>query len=250
MKDSIDSNYSPSEREMDLRVRLLELYKQSPIPVEDRLENLELFMRPQRISEILSLDAIYRRILNVHGIVIEFGVRWGRHLSVLSALRTRYEPHNLYRKILGVDTFEGFEEPTPKDGSSPRVFRGAMKVSEGYETYLSKVLDLHEKEAPGSHIRRFELLVGDAPVVLKEYLEKHPETIVALAYFDMDVYQATAECLEMLAPHLSKGSVLAFDEVSHPEFPGETIALKESRWFGDRTLERFPFAPYPTFITV
>ena len=66
----------------------------------------------------------------------------------------------------------------------------------------------------------------------------------------MDIYRPTKECLDLLRPHITKGALLAFDQVSHADFPGETIALKESEWFGDRVLERLPYAPYPTFITL
>lgn len=242
--------FFPSDREQSTRAQLADLYQLCPIPLDTRLDHLELYMRPQRISEILSLDALYQRILEVHGIVIEFGVRWGRHLSVFLALRTRYEPHNLYRRIVGLDTFEGFGAPSPEDGSSPRVHSGAMNVSQEYQSYLERVLALHEQETPGFHIRRFDLLKGDAPVALSQYLAEHPETVVALAYFDMDVYRPTKECLELIGPHMNKGGVLAFDQISHPDFPGETVALKESVWFGHKVLERFPYAPYPTFITV
>jgi hypothetical protein len=244
------STFFPSAKESETRAKLAQLYEQSPIPPDSRLEHLELFMRPQRVSEIVSLDAIYQRILNVHGVIIEFGVRWGRHLPVFIALRTRYEPHNLYRKIVGFDTFEGFGVPNVEDGPSARVHTGAMSVSRGYERYLEEVLTLHEQEAPASHIRRFELVKGDAPVALSQYLAEHPESIIALAYFDMDVYRPTKECLQLIGPHLAKGGVLAFDQISHPDFPGETLALKESAWFSGHVLERFPYAPYPTFITV
>lgn len=244
------STFFPSDKEREARKKLAQLYETSPIPSEVRLEQIEVFMRPQRISEILSLDALYQRIMTVHGVIIEFGVRWGRHLPVFIGLRTRYEPHNLYRKVVGFDTFEGFGNPSPQDGSSARVHTGAMSVSPGYEDFLEEVLALHEQETPGSHIRRFELIKGDAPKALAHYLTEHPETIIALAYFDMDVYRPTRECLELIGPHLSKGGLLAFDQISHPDFPGETLALKESQWFSGRVLERLPYAPYPTFITI
>lgn len=243
-------NFFPSEKEIAARAELRALHDASPIPAEDRLEHLELFMRPQRISEIVSFDVLYQRILPVHGVVMEFGVRWGRHLSTLIALRTRYEPHNLFRRIVGFDTFEGFVGIDPKDGASDRVHAGAMAVSGGYESYLEELLELHEKETPGDHFRRFDLVKGDAPEALAMYLAENPETVVAMAYFDMDIYHPTKECLDLLKPHLNKGALLAFDQVSHPDFPGETLALKESEWFGDRALERLPYAPYPTFITV
>lgn len=240
----------PSNTEQSTRRYLLEMFENTPIPREQMLENLELYMRPQRISEILSLQQIYMKILDVHGIVIEFGVRWGRHLSVFSALRAIYEPYNFYRKIVGFDTFTGFLESALEDGKSDRVHVGSMSVSEGYENYLDKVLTLHEAEAPLSHLKRIELYKGDAPVELAKYLEQHPETIIALAYFDMDLYKPTKDCLELIKPYLTKGSILAFDELLHPEFPGETLALKEVMDITQYKIERFSTIPYPHYIVM
>lgn len=246
----IDESPRPSGQETEARQALLELFKRRPIPDDAILDHLEVFLRPQRIAELLALAQVYQRIIEVHGVVMEFGVRWGRHLSVFAGLRATLEPTNFYRRIIGFDTFAGFEGIDVSDGSSDRVHEGAMSVSEGYEAYLAEVLALHEMESPMSHIRRFELCKGDAPVALESYLERHPETIVALAYFDMDLYRPTKECLELLRPHLTRGSVLAFDEVMHPDFPGEAIAVKEALELSNLQLRRVPYCPYPSFVVM
>lgn len=251
MKNKKDSKLvQPSENQYSTRKQLLDLYKNTPIPNESILDNLELYMRPQRISEILTLEKLYSKILNTHGVVMEFGVRWGRHLSVFSALRATYEPYNFYRKILGFDTFTGFLDPSAKDGNADRVFKGSMTVSEEYKKHLDEVLALHEAEAPLSHIKRSFTFKGDAPKELEKYLKDNPETIIALAYFDMDVYEPTKECLNIIKPYLSKGSIIAFDELMHPEFPGEAIALKEVFDISQHKIERFATSPYPAFITI
>lgn len=239
---------SPSEREQRTRTELAALFAERPIPDDSLLDHLELFMRPQRIGEILALDSLYQEIIDVHGIIVEFGVRWGRHLSVFNALRTYYEPSNFYRKIVGFDTFEGFLDPSPEDGTSNRVFPGSMAVTPGYEVYLEQVLALHESETSMAHIRRFELCVGDAPTQLEAYLAQHPETIVALAYFDMDLHGPTLACLELLRPHMPAGSVLAFDELMHPDFPGEAVALKSALDLTRHHVRRSPRCPYPAFV--
>jgi hypothetical protein len=241
---------APSATEQETRKRLIELFAERPIGDDELLDHLEVFMRPQRINEILTLDQLYRRILDVHGIIVEFGVRWGRHLSVFHALRTRHEPANFYRKIVGFDTFTGFSEPAAPDGDADRVFPGSMSVTPGYERYLEQVLALHEAEAPMAHIKRFELCVGDAPEQLAAYLQRNPETIVALAYFDMDLHDPTRECIELLRPHMSAGSVLAFDELGHPDFPGETVAVKTALDITGHRIQRLPQSPYPAFVVL
>ena len=245
-----DRAIAPSDREQATREHLASLFAERPIPAEDLLDHLELFMRPQRIAEILALQELYTHVLDVHGIIVEFGVRWGRHLSVFNALRNYHEPTNFYRKIVGFDTFTGFSKPAPEDGRSDRVFEGSMSVAPGYEAYLSQILALHEAETAMSHIQRFELCKGDAPVELAKYLARNPETIVALAYFDMDLHDPTKECIELLRPHMPAGSVLAFDELMHPDFPGEAVALKSALDITQHRIRRLPRSPYPAYIVL
>jgi hypothetical protein len=57
------------------------------------------------------------------------------------------------------------------------------------------------------------------------YLENNPETIIAFAYFDFDLYEPTKICLEAILPHSTKGAIIGFDEINSHIFPGETKAL-------------------------
>ena len=102
-----------------------------------------------------------------------------------------------------------------------------VKVTKNYEEYLEQLMTLREAEGVQLDLKRFELIKGDASKTVPEYLERHPETIVSLAYFDFDIYQPTRDCLEAIRGNLTKGSVVAFDELNHRDFPGETLALKE-----------------------
>ena len=43
----------------------------------------------------------------------------------------------------------------------------------------------------------------------------------------MDIYKPTKDCLKAIKPHLTKGSVLAFDELNCDMARGVTPALKE-----------------------
>ena len=92
---------------------------------------------------------------------------------------------------------------------------------------MDEVLKCHENESPLNHISKNLTIKGDAVKTLEEYLNNHKETIVAFAYFDFDIYKPTLECLKLIAPYLTKGSILGFDELCDPGFPGETEALRE-----------------------
>lgn len=85
---------------------------------------------------------------------------------------------------------------------------------------------------------------------LPEYLSRHPEMVVALAYFDLDLYAPTRASLEAILPHVPRGGILVFDELNSREFPGETRAVREVLDLRDCTLRRFALEPSPTYIVL
>lgn len=238
-----------SQAEIQKRDEFLELFRDTPIPDSELLSNLGLYLNRQTLSRILFMHQLYEKIINVHGIVIEFGVRWGQNLALFESFRGMYEPYNYNRKIIGFDTFSGFPRiDNQKDGSY--IGKGDYAVSEGYLKYLNKILDYHEAESPISHKKKYEIIEGDATETIGLYFEVHPETIVALAYFDFDIYQPTKTCLEAIKERLTKGSVVAFDELNCPEFPGETLALKEVFRLDKYAIRRNPLNPLCSYIVI
>ena len=231
-----------STDERSIREQFIETFKQCPIPETEILSNLGVFLNSKNLSRILFMNHMYQQIIDVQGIIIEFGVRWGQNTSLFAALRGIYEPFNRHRKIVGFDTFKGFPAITEKDGKSKLMRVGADSVSENYVNYLNTLMGLQEKDNPLSHIKKFELVAGDAVVEIDKYLTEHPETIIALAYFDFDLYEPTRKCLEVIRPYLVKGSVLGFDELNDPDSPGETVALKEVFELNKINLKRYRYA--------
>lgn len=239
-----------SAEQLKSRDKLLELFKQCPIPENELIRNLGLFIKRQDISTIIFKNDLYKQILNVPGIVVEFGVRWGQNLALFESFRGMYEPYNYYRKIVGFDTFSGFPSVHEKDGHSRLSTPGAYSVTEGYEEYLKEILEYHEEQSPISHIKKYELVKGDASVSIEKYLSDHPETIIALAYFDFDIYEPTRKCLEAILPHLTKGSVIGFDELNDKDFPGETLALREVLGLSKYRLQRCSYMSVPSYLVI
>lgn len=243
---TLDTYASPEETTN--RTSLANLLTSSPIPHDQLLSNLGLFLESKNLARLLFLDHVYRRIIDVQGIIMEFGTRWGQNLGVLAALRGIYEPFNRHRKIVGFDTFSGFPAVSPEDGEKWK--NGQLAVTEGYTAYLEKVLETHEQANPLAHIRKYELCPGDATVEVPRYFVTHPETIVACAYFDFDLYEPTKACLEAIRPRLTKGSVLVFDELNDPDSPGETTALMEVFGLNAVRLQRYRYASRVSFFVL
>ena len=243
-----------SNHQQEARLELVKLFEETPIPTEELLVNLPLYMRSSVLAKLLYINELYKMIIRIPGVIMEFGTWWGANLAMFESFRAIYEPYNYTRKVVGFDTFEGYTDISKKDGNDPLVQEGQYKVCDKYFETLSDILDYHQRENVMSHIKKFELCKGDAPVELNKYLKNNPETIISLAYFDLQLYKPTKKCLRQIVPYLTKGSVIAMDELNCKEFPGETKAFKEVIGLTSYRLIRSNFLPdrsylrlYPSF---
>ncbi|MFY0665852.1 MAG: hypothetical protein JXQ97_14620 [Natronospirillum sp.] len=197
----------------------------------------------QSLSRILYWNQLYGKIIEVPGVIMEFGVHWGASINILTALRGIYEPYNYSRKIIGFDTFSGFlGVDITQDGKIAE--DGDYSVSDDYEKALNDILDLQEKNAPLNHLKKFELIKGDAALEVNRYLEKNSQSVVAMAIFDMDIYAPTKKVLESIVPRLTRGSLIVFDELNCEKFPGETRAVDEVLGINNLKLRRDPNMPF------
>lgn len=220
----INKHYNPQD--VDSRNELRNLMLQAPIPEDELFNNIGLFIDRRTLSRFLFINELYQKILQIHGNVFEFGVRYGQNISLFTSLRGIYEPFNHNRKIIGFDTWEGFSSFDSKN--DPKNWKnGDFSVPNNYDFFLEKVISVHEKMAPIENIKKHKLIKGDAVETISKYLNSHQETIISLAYFDFDIYKPTKKCLEEIIPYLSKGAIIAFDEINVEEFPGETKAFRE-----------------------
>ncbi|MFZ6050968.1 crotonobetainyl-CoA--carnitine CoA-transferase [Halocola ammonii] len=239
-----------SGEENSNRENLTKLFQESPVFEGEKVSNVGLFLKRQDFTKMLFFNEIYSQLLSVHGVIMEFGVRWGQNLVTLNNLRGIHEPYNHSRKIIGFDTFSGFEGVTEKDGKHDYSSKGAFGVAENYQEYLDSVLKCHENECPVKHIDKNFTVKGDASKTLKKYLNEHPETIIAFAYFDFDIYQPTLECLKLIKPYLTKGSIIGFDELCDPGFAGETEAVREVLGTHNVRIQRNKFSGIQSYMVI
>ena len=193
---------------------------------------------------------IYKQIIDVPGVIMDFGTRWGNNLALFSIFRGIYEPFNRHRKLIGFDTFNGFPSINKKDGNSELMSKGNVACTKNYQEYLDQVMTLQEKQNPISHIKKYKIHKGDASKEIRNYLNENPETIIALAYFDFDIYEPTKFCLENIKDRLFKGSILAFDELNDHDSPGETLALMEVFGLQNIKLKRYPFTSRVSYFKI
>ena len=227
MKETNTRHDTKSDSYNNAEEQLRQALEGGLVPRAEILENLHLFIPPQQMRRILFFYEIYQELLTVPGVIMQFGVRWGRELALFESLRTTFEPFNHSRKIIGFDTFTGYDGIDEKDGDHQVIKPGNLTTSAHYEDKLDSLLHQREQLSPLPHVQKYQLIKGNAEDTLKAYLEENPHTIISMAHLDMNLYRPTRTCLELLKEHMPKGSIIIIDEVNLDILPGETVALKE-----------------------
>lgn len=235
-----------SAKDRDYRLALGVLMRSGAIPPEELADQVGLYLRRQSLADIIALFTLYNLQLDVPGSILELGVHRGRHLAILCSIRDMLEPFNARRRILGFDTFTGFSELTLSKNDSGALDDNIFNVGTAYLEHILSLIELHDSSSVLGHLRRLEVIKGDVAETLPNYLSERPETVVSLAYFDLDLYDSTLAALRALRGVLTKGSVLAFDDVNHPKWPGETRALADALGLDTITLKKV--APYSNVV--
>jgi hypothetical protein len=240
-----------SREQVSARERLLQLFQQSPLPPDDLLFNIGLYVRSSVLVKFLVMSEIYERIKSLPGCLVEFGTWYGQNLVLLENLRAIHEPFNKQRTILGFDTFSGYTQLSERDKQSDVWKQASYSTGTGYMAYLRELLAVHEESNVLGHLHgRHQLIEGDIEETATRYFAEHPESIVAFAYFDVALYKPTRAALLAIKPHLVSGSVLLLDELTWPESPGEAIAFKEVFERGEVQIEKCALYPSKAIVTV
>lgn len=223
----------------EARKRLEALFVDSPLlawPPTDLLFNLGLFTRASVLVKYLVMDDLYRRIVGIPGALVEFGVWRGQNLVLLENMRAIHEPFNKDRRIIGFDSFNGYED-------------GTYRAGPDYADTLRELLKVHEECNAFGHLSgRHEIVAGDVEQTAPAYFGPGYTGFVALAIFDMGPYKPTIEAMRAILPHLLPGSVLLLDELSHP---GEARAFKDVfGGFVDYKIEKVALYPSKTSVTI
>lgn len=163
-------------------------------------------------------------------------------------MRGIYEPNHPHRRIVGFDTFTGFPDVTRIDTMSASAVPGRFSLTSDYPRHLRDVLDVHEQGEHLGHIQRSLIIQGDVRETLSRYLADNPHTVVALACFDLDLYEPTRQVIDALRPYLVRGSVLAFDQLAHAKWPGETVAVRDTLGTEHSAMRTLPGRATPAYL--
>ena len=142
-----------------------------------------------RLAKSIAHWELYKKIIDLPGDVLEFGVYKGTSLIRFATYREMLESQ-YSRKIIGFDTFGKFPlTDLEEDNKFIKDFSkngDSISEEELREVFKNKKFD------------NFELYSGDILQTLPEYINENPAQKIALLHIDVDVYKHTKFILDML----------------------------------------------------
>jgi hypothetical protein len=204
----------------------------------------------EKLAYFLTRNFLFQKIQSFRGAIIECGVAEGGGLMSWVQLSSIIEPANTWRHIYGFDTFEGF--PSVHENDEPEIGQKWEKGDLCHDTFeeLNICKDIVDRSPFLPQFPGVDLIKGDFMKTGKEFIDNNPHLLVSLLFLDFDLYEPSKKALELFLPRMCKGSLVAFDELNHPRFPGETTALLETMDINKIELHSSPYTPRVSYFVV
>jgi len=202
--------------------------------------NFYLSCDSARIGKLLAHYELFKRAVNLPGVIMEFGVFKGMSLVRFAMFRKLFSCA-ISKKIVGFDTFNKFPEP---------IYAGDLRhtkkfIDEAGNDSISKE-QLFETLKARDLDKNVELIGGDICNTGSEYVKTHPELKISLLHVDVDLYEPTKVILNNFYSKVVKGGVVIFDD--YATFGGETKAIDEFFKKKAVNIRKFSFSLRPSYL--
>lgn len=225
-------------------------FESSPASTYSKLHHFPKYIARQEMSKFFCRYELFKKILKVHGSIVEIGICAGSGIFTYGHASSILEPFNYSRKIIGFDTFAGFPDINDKDKSGALQVKnikvGAYSARGLYEE-MQHGVEIFDSNRPIGHMQKIELVVGDVEKTLPKYVKDNPDLIVAMLNLDTGIHKPTAVAIKHLLPLMPKGSIITFDTVGIKGFPGQNLAIQELIGLRNMRIQRLPFEPSRTY---
>jgi hypothetical protein len=198
-----------------------------------------LFCGIANLSRNIAVIELVRRALSVPGDIAEFGCYRGANLLLMAKLLRILDPQGS-KQVHGFESFEGLTTITEQDGPASQM----AQYYKGDHALLIDMISLYDME---DEVIVHKGLIQDT---LPPLMEERPELSFSLVYCDTDLYEPTKMILDRVHPRLSHNGLIVLDEWNNPEYPGETVAVREflDRFGASYEMEYVPNTRHPNCV--
>jgi len=246
----MSQNHEPESRQ---REALERLYEQTELTSFEMFRNFPVFTPRFNLARFLAHYEIFKKIVNVPGVVIDLGVFRGSSAFTWAKLCEIYCPTDIRKTVIGFDSFAGFPDISIEDGPEnpiEDVVPGGYFGGASIEADLTLAQEAMNYDRHLRHKNRIEFIKGDVCETIPKFTtDKGDGLRIALLNLDLDLYEPTRVALEHFVPKMSRGGIIIVDEYAVDTWGGETKAVDEyfERHFGKRArLIKFPWHSNPT----
>lgn len=246
------------EPERKQRAVLETLYENTELSAFEMFRNFPVFTPRFNLARFLAHYEIFKRIIDVPGVVVDLGVFRGGSAFTWAKLCEIFCPTDIRKVVMGFDTFSGFTKINAEDGpENPMqdVVPGGYFGGDSVEADLALAQEAMNHDRHLRHKDRIHFVKGDVCETIPRFVADQGDGLrVALLNLDLDLYEPTRVALDHFVPRMARGGVIVVDEYAVDTFGGETKAVDEYfvKHFGKRPrVIKFPWHSNPTgFIEV
>ena len=192
-----------------------------------------------RIGKLLNHLEIYKKIVDLPGVILEFGVYKGTSLVRLMTFRDLLETQGS-RKVVGFDIFGKF--PDTLEMEADRNFVEKFENNGGFGISRQE-LDYHLKN---KGFTNYELMEGIIFDTLPKFLLEHPAPKIALLPIDVNVYEPSKLIIEMLWDRIVAGGIMMLDD--YGTVAGETKAVDDFFMNQHISIQKIKYNHIPSYI--
>lgn len=224
MKKTISEREMATQEVLAAEAQISEVINKHPDIVAD---SPFLVVRTGLLAKLFFLQDVYQQIVGVPGDFIELGSWYGQTSVILENLRAIYEPFNLTRKIISVDTFSGYPESSGLNINSNEIEK--YNAGEGWLDVLGALQSAHSNINSRAFRSDFTNIKGD---ILTDAFWENEEVSsnIALCYFDIATYETTKSMLSNILPRMVKSGIIVIDDFGIA-YEGVLRALQEENIF-------------------
>tara|TARA_B100000029_G_scaffold302130_1_gene295029 strand:+ start:2125 stop:2832 length:708 start_codon:yes stop_codon:yes gene_type:complete len=227
-----------------------EIFTKSFFSTKDKLKNFSKYVRRQDLARFMVFFELFKKQMDAKGSIVECGVHQGGGMMTWAKLSSILEPYNYHRKVIGFDTFSGIPSLAKFDKNKKKSKKITFKEKFDVMKDIKSCIKEYDQNRFINNIPKIELIKGDAKKTIPKYVKKNRHLLISLLYFDFVVYQPTKVALKYFLPRMSKGSIIAFNELNNEDWPGETTALLEKLNVKKFKIDCFPYEPNISYIII
>jgi len=207
-KNNFNKKYGLS---VDKYKKINNIIKKYNISKFELITNYGLYSGDTNLYKTLTIYDLIKRIKNIKGEIIEFGV-WNGNTSLL--IKKILDIYKIKKTIYLFDHFKGLTHYSKNDPKNSLKWKNKYK---GRKSFILEFVKFFK-------LKKIKIIEHDATQLQQNYFKNKK---FCLAILDLDLYEPTKKTLNSIKNNMVKNGLIVFDQANDKNFSGEAKAMEE-----------------------